>query len=267
MAFFILALVIAAIICGVMWRRPDARAAMSGAWQAGKAQAVREFRDGYDFAQQRLRRGDPSWKNPRRWLSWGLAGAFGAATTVAAANRIRREAWRGARERYRDWKDAQPVDAEIVAEQNGQVHTCLACGTVEVTWRFEMDPPGWYCASCATPAPDPDPRPDPDPAPEPDPDPHHPSDPDPEPDDHPWEDPPVQTEAAGLTSYANAHTELANELQSRMAGIESLAASMSDVLAEHSDLIGNSAVMQDLLNQAAGVAQQTAAQALQVANN
>jgi hypothetical protein len=264
MAFFVLALVVAAIICGIMWRRPDARAAASGAWQAGKAQAVREFRTGYDFAQQRLRRGDPSWKNPRRWLSWGLAGAFGAASTVAAANRIRREAWNGARDRYRAWKDAQPVDGDVVAEQAGPVHTCVVCGAVEVAWRFEMDPPGWYCASCATPVPDPDPRSDPDPEP----DPHHKSDPDPEPDDHPpLEDPPVQTEAAGLTSYANAHAELAAELQSRMAGIESLAASMSDVLAEHSDLIGNSAVMQDLLSQAAGVAQQTAAHALQVANN
>lgn len=77
----------------------------------------------------------------------------------------------------------------------------------------------------------------------------------------------MQTEAAGLTSYANAHSELAAELQSRMSGIESLAASMTGVLAEHSELIGNSAVMQDLLNQAAAVAQQTAQRALEVANN
>lgn len=230
MAALLFALIVAAIICGILWRRPDARAFAGGAWEAGKAQAVREFRDGYTFAQERLRRGDPSWRNPRRWLSWALAGAYGAGKTVAAANRIRREAWQAGRDRYREWQDAQPIDAEVVADD-----------------------------------PEPEPAPRPEPEPEPRPEPEN-TRPEPEPEIH-QEEPEVQTEAAGLTSYAAAHSDLAGELQSRMSGIENLAASMRDVLAEHSDLIGNSAVMQDLLNQAAGVAQQTAARALEVANN
>lgn len=73
MSLFLLALIVAAIICGILWRRPDARAVASGAWEAGKAQAAREFRDGYAFAQKRLRSGDPGWYNPRRWLSGALA--------------------------------------------------------------------------------------------------------------------------------------------------------------------------------------------------
>lgn len=242
MEFFLFSLVIAAIVCGIMWRRPDARAFAGGAWQAGKQQAVREFREGYDFAQQRLRAGNPSWKNPRRWTSWALAGAYGAAKTLAAATRIGKRAWRGGRDRYRDWKAAQPVDAEVV--------------DVEVV-PDEPETPQ------PAPAPEEQPSPDPDPTPD---DPPH-ADPEPGAETQPQEEPEVQTEAAGLTSYAAAHNDLANELQSRMSGIESLAASMTGVLAEHSDLIGNSAVMQDLLNQAASVAQQTAARALEVANN
>ena len=78
-------LVVAAAVCGIMWRRPDARAAVSGAWQAGKAQAVQEFRQGYQFAQSRLRAGNPGWKNPRRWVSAGLAAGYGTCATIAAA--------------------------------------------------------------------------------------------------------------------------------------------------------------------------------------
>ncbi|MEU8151825.1 hypothetical protein [Nonomuraea sp. NPDC048901] len=243
MSLFILALILAAVICGVMWRRPDARAVAAGAWQAGKAQAIREFRDGYDFAQHRLRAGDPSWKNPRRWTSWLLAGLYGIAKALTAANRIRRAAWLGARDRYAEWKAAQPIDGEVIDETDA-----------------ETDEP----------APDPDPQPDqPDPEQSDEPDSSE-DPPNTEPDQGPetdQEEPPVQTEAAGLTSYSAAHQQFASELRAQMSGSESLAASMADILAKHSDLIGDTAVLQDLLNQAAGVAQGIADRALAVANN
>lgn len=240
MILFILALVIAAVICGFLWRRPDARAAVSGAWQAGKAQAVREFRSGYQYAQQRLRAGNPRWYNPRRWASWGLSAGYGAAKTLAAANRIRRAAWGGGRDRYRAWKAAQPVDGEVIEQ-------IIA----------ETDKP-------ADPQPEPEQQPEQQPEQEPE------QQPDPGPDEGPQPDTEgsdMQTEAVGLTSYANAHQQFATELRSQMSGSESLAASMKDVLAEHSDLIGDTAVLQDLLNQAAGVAQRIADRALTVANN
>lgn len=245
MSLFILALILAAVICGIMWRRPDARAVAAGAWQAGKAQAIREFRDGYDYAQHRLRADDPSWKNPRRWTSWLLAVLYGVAKTLAAANRVRAAAWRGARDRYAEWKAAQPIDGEVIDEIDAE--------TGERT-------------------PDPDPQPD-------QPDPEQPDEPessedppntDPDPDKEPetdQEEPPVQTEATGLTSYAAAHQQFASELRAQMSGSESLAASMANILAEHSDLIGDTAVLQDLLNQAAGVADRIADRSIAVANN
>lgn len=77
----------------------------------------------------------------------------------------------------------------------------------------------------------------------------------------------MQTEATGLTSYANAHEELAAELRERVTGSESLAASMFGVLAEHSELIGKTAVLQDLLSQAAAVADEIAELSRKVASN
>ncbi|MFI7643763.1 hypothetical protein [Nonomuraea sp. NPDC049400] len=282
MILFILALVVAAIVCGIAWRRPDARAAVSGAWQAGKAQAVREFRDGYTFAQQQLRAGDPRWYSPRRWASWGLSTGYGAAKTLAAANRIRRAAWRGGKDGYRAWKDAQPVDAQEVVEQvivgpdkaefgdppvkgwtecprcgaritgiipgdEQDVWVTCPCGHKVCFYRAPNDPPDDW---------DKDPEP-PDSSSSKEPEPHHP----------PQEGTDVQTEATGLTSYAHAHQQFASELRAQMSGSESLAASMATILNEHSDLIGDTAVLQDLLNQAAGVADRIAERATTVANN
>lgn len=267
----ILALVVAALICGAIWRRPDARAAAAGAWTAGSAQAAREFRQGYSWAQDRLRRGDPKPYNPRRWASWLLAGAYGAATTIAAANRIRRAAWQGARARYQDWKDAQPVEAEVIEETEVTPNSCAGCGSHNVRWR-DQPPLGWYCDRCAhtrdrsdseQPAPeqpDPGPRSAPDPA-------GQPTQPEPTRAPDHQEGTTMQNEAQGLTTYAAAHTGLASELRERMSGSESLAASMSGVLSEHSDLIGKTAVLQDILNQAAGVADEIAALSTTVANN
>jgi hypothetical protein len=242
-SLFILALIIAAVVCGVMWRRPDARAVVSGAWAAGKAQAVREFRDGYTFAQRRLLADEPSWKNPRRWASWLLAVAYGLAKALAAANRIRAAAWRGARDRYAEWKAAQPVEAEVIEEIDVDPGKERADPDPDAEQPQEPDP------SADTP-PDDQPDPDPDRGPETD-----------------QEGPEMQTEASGLTSYAAAHQQFANELRTQMSGSESLAASMAGVLAEHSDLIGDTAVLQDLLNQAAGVADRIAERSIAVANN
>lgn len=252
MSLFILALIVAAIICGILWRRPDARAVASGAWEAGKAQAIAEFRDGYVFAQRRLRSGDPSWKNPRRWLSGVLGLAYGTAATVVAANRIRRAAWNGARSRYQKWKASQPVDGEVIEEI-----------LVKPDRQPDPDPQPERPADGEKPSSedDPDPKPEADPPPNPEPD------PDRGPKSQQEGTNTMQTEAAGLTSYAAAHAQFASELRTQMSGSESLAASMANILAQHSDLIGDTAVLQDLLNQAAGIADRIAERSNAVANN
>lgn len=273
MDLFLLALVVAALFCGgVLWRRPDARAAASGAWQAGSAQAVAEFRQGYSFAQERLRAGEPSWYNPRRWASWLLSGAYGTAKTIGASNRIRREAWQGGQAQYRAWKAAQPVDAEVI-EESTSVIRCPDCGAGNVRWWDRLDPPAWYCPTCGDrryQAQQAQPKTEEGPTEQtvPDDPPEDPPDDDPKPQhDNTEEGPKMQNEATGLTTYAAAHTGLAGELRERMSGSESLAASMSAVLAQHSDLIGKTAVLQDILNQAAGIADEIAALSLAVANN
>ncbi|TDD54615.1 hypothetical protein E1286_05345 [Nonomuraea terrae] len=249
MSIFLLSLLIAAIVCGgVLWRRPDARAAASGAWEAGKSQAVREFRDGYTFAQQKLRAGNPRAINPRRWASWGLAATYGACKTIAAANRIRRSAWDGGRDRYRQWKDSQPVDGEVieavVVKRDDQPAPPPATD--------QPAPEAQKPTSQPEPADDSKPQPEPAPSPEAEP---------------VQEGTEMQTEATGLTSYATAHQEFAQELRNQMSGSENLAASMAEILNENSDLLGETAQLQDLLNQAAGVAERIANRALEVANN
>ncbi len=71
----------------------------------------------------------------------------------------------------------------------------------------------------------------------------------------------VAQEATGLTTYAQAHQQIASELNSLSAASNNLAASMGDLLAQHSNLVGNAAVLQDLINQAAAVADQIASAA------
>jgi len=246
-SILLIALVVAAVVCVGLWKRPDARAAVAGGWQAGKAQAAREFRDGYRYAQKQLLAGNPSWKQPRRWLSGLLSVAYGAAQTLVAANRVRRAAWQGARSSYAAWKASQqPVDGEVIEEIAVTKPTADSSPQPEqaASPQDETDPQASPSnASSTTPC-------GPDQGPEPD-----------------QEGTTVQTEAAGLTSYANAHAQFASELRTQMSGSESLAASMAGILAEHSDLIGDTAVLQDLLNQAAGVAQRIADRALTVANN
>jgi hypothetical protein len=270
----ILSMILATLICGVMWRRPDARAAAAGAWQAGAAQAAREFREGYDFAQSRLRVGDPSWKNPRRWASAGLGVGYGTVVTLAAGGRIVHAAWRGARDRHREWQASRPVDAEIIeepAEPTVEPRRCGGCGSTDDVHPWtRFGPDAWYCLECGLRRVYEQRQPDPGEQPEPTPDPQPDTDPNPEPDPQPnqsQEEPDMQTEATGLTSYAAAHTQFAGELRAQMSGSENLAASMSGILAEHSDLIGQTAVLQDLLNQAATIADQIAERATEVANN
>ncbi|MFI7470530.1 hypothetical protein [Nonomuraea sp. NPDC049646] len=248
MSLFVLALIVAAVICGIAWRRPDARAFASGAWQAGKRQAIREFSDAYQFAQQRLLASNPRSYNPRRWASWLLAGIYGTCKTLAAANRVRRAAWRGARDRYQEWKDRQPVDGEVVEEIAVEPDTPVSDPAPPAP---DAEPSRPACEDNPSPAPQPDSAPVPDSGTG--------ADQEGQPD--------MQTEAAGLTSYANAHQQFAVELRGQIGGSESLAASMAGILAEHSDLIGDTAILQDLLNQAAGVADRIAERSIAVANS
>lgn len=275
MSALLFSLLIAAIICGWMWKSPASRAAVSGAWNAGAEQARVEFREGYQYAQAKLREGNPRLRNPKRWLSWALAGAWGAGHAIGATGRIVGSAANGGRKRYSDWKAAQPVEAEVVEEVETEVEQplvfrCSACGQDGAWFWGAAVPPAFYCRPCGTarvPAPEPaeahedeqgedqqDQQPEPI---------------DPEQHDNPdsQEEPEMQHEAAGLTSYAAAYTGLASEARERMSGVEGLASSMASILAEHSHLIGEAAVIQDLLNQVAGRADALASAALTVANN
>lgn len=72
-------------------------------------------------------------------------------------------------------------------------------------------------------------------------------------------------EATGLTSYSQAHEQIAQQLNDLAITSNNLVASMGDTLAQHSNLIGNAAVLQDLLNQAANIAAQIAKDAAAVA--
>ncbi|MEV0617531.1 hypothetical protein AB0I81_29715 [Nonomuraea sp. NPDC050404] len=128
MTMLILALVVAALITGViLWRRPDARAVAGGAWKAGRTQAATEFRQGYkatrdayDQAQKALRgRG-----TKRARVASGLlellgvtvvtAGGtvYGAAKTIGATRRILVEAAKGGQAAYKTLE----VEAEVIEE-------------------------------------------------------------------------------------------------------------------------------------------------------
>jgi hypothetical protein len=278
MSVVIVSLLVAAVVCGALWRRPDARAALGGAWQAGRAQAAAEFRQGYQFTQARLRAGDPSWKNPRRWVSAGLATGYGTAATIAAANRIRRAAIEGARERRQQWQRSRLIDAEVIedievvkepektGEDSADCPRCSGRGGMTVICMCRPTTVV-YPPQPAEPQPREDAQPeDPQPDPQPEQTPVSPTDQAAPEHNHPQEET-MQTEATGLTSYAHAHEQLANELRQQVSGSESLAASMSNVLAEHSTLIGDTAVLQDLLTQAAAVADRIAANSHAIANN
>ncbi|GGO63281.1 hypothetical protein GCM10012289_09950 [Nonomuraea cavernae] len=299
----ILALVLAALFTGViLWRRPDARTATkavtSGSWQAGRAQAATEFRDGYrathdayDRAQKALQgRG-----TKRARLTSGLlellgvtvvtagGAVYGAAKAIGATQRILVEAAKGGLEAYKTLEVEAEVIDDVVHEDptyavppvaNGAklitntiiiaTTECEKCGTKHsVMLQAGQDKSVTKCScgqelrfSRAVPA-EPNTQsktqagidnPGAGQAPQPE-----------------GPDMSISQEATGLTSYAMAHEQIAQQLNDLSVTSNNLVASMGDTIAQHSALIGNAAVLQDLLNQAASVATQIAKDAAAVA--
>ena len=283
MSALLFSMALAALICGAMWTRPGVRAAAGGAWRAGWDQACREFRQGYEWAQARLRAGNPTPRDFRWWVSAVLATVYGACKVCGAAGRVGHAAWQGGRDSYRRWKESRPVDAEVVNEGENPAPTAAAAGRADTT---TADTTAGSTGSAATGGAAPRPATAPTSGPAPDPagpapssttyaEPTIPTLPDPIPALPPGtgstvttkEDLTMQTEATGLTSYASAFDDLAADLGQKTTAIDALVASMQDVLAQHSDLVAPTAHIQDLLNQAAAVAGQIAELARKVAAN
>ena len=272
MSALLFSMALAALICGAMWARPGVRAAGVGAWRAGWDQACREFRQGYEWAQARLRAGNPTPRNFRWWVSAGLATVYGACKVCGAAARVGRAAWQGGRDSYRRWKESRPVDAEVVDEEPAP--TAAAAGGAAATAAAGDGGATPRPADTPTTEPIPDPA-GPAPSSTTCAEPTTPTLPDPIPALPPGtgstvttkEDLTMQTEATGLTSYASAFDDLAADLGQKTTAIDALVASMQDVLAQHSDLVAPTAHIQDLLNQAAAVAGQIAELARKVAAN
>ncbi|MEV4749106.1 hypothetical protein AB0K21_22230 [Streptosporangium sp. NPDC049248] len=271
MSAVIFALVLAGLITGAtitVRRRPVYRAAARGAWKAGARQTRQEFRAGYartrtvyDRAQKKLRKRGT---RRARVLSFVLetlgvtlvtagGAVYGAAVTIGAAGRVAREATRGARREYQSYRDAVEVEAVEVTPASpekpapadpapGQPETPAQPQASEQA-EPEQDP-----AAPQPPSTTPDPGATPDTTTE-------------------GSTTMAQSEASGLTSYSQAHADMAAELQDLINSSQSLAGSMSDVLADHSDLIGDTATLQDLLVQAQNVAQQLADRAAAVASS
>lgn len=261
MSALLFSMALAALICGAMWTRPGVRAAGVGAWRAGWDQACREFRQGYEWAQARLRAGNPTPRDFRWWVSAGLATVYGTCKVCGAAGRVGHAAWQGGRDSYRRWKESRPVDAEVVDEEPAPTAAGDGGATPRPADTPTTDPtpdPAGQAPSSTTNA-----------------EPATPTLPDPIPALPPGtgstvttkEEPTMQTEATGLTSYASAFDDLAADLGQKTTAIDALVASMQDVLAQHSDLVVPTAHIQDLLNQAAAVAGQIAELARKVAAN
>ncbi|WP_219470142.1 hypothetical protein [Nonomuraea rhizosphaerae] len=281
MIMLILALVVAAAVTGViLWRRPDARTAAkavtAGAWRSGRTQAATEFRNGYtatrdayDRAQKALQgRGTKR----ARALSAGLellgvtavtAGGtvYGAAKIIGAARRIIVEAAKGGRHAYRTLE----VEAEVVhddptyetppAPDGGRLitntiiiatDTCQKCGaTHSVMLHPGQDKAAIRCA-CGQELRFTRAAPEPNTQAKQRAETHNTgTEQAPQPEGNTMS---VAQEATGLTSYALAHEQMAQELSSLAATSNNLVASMGDLLAQHSDLVGNAAILQDLLN-------------------
>ncbi|WP_433235630.1 hypothetical protein ACQPYK_25680 [Streptosporangium sp. CA-135522] len=278
MSAIILALIVAGLITGAtitLRRRPAYRAAARGAWNAGVKQTRKEFRAGYartravyDRTQKQLRKRRTRRARVASFLLGALGvtlvtaggAVYGAAVTIGATGRVVREATRGGRREYRSYRDAievEVVEAEEVVPATpkkpapGPAPAPAEQPKPETLAEPQASDPAEPAQAPAAPQPpsaNPDPGATPDTTTE-------------------GTTPMAQTEASGLTSYAQAHAELANELQDMITASQSLAGSMSDVLADHSDLIGDTATLQDLLAQAQSVAQQIADRAAAVASS
>ncbi|MFF0771013.1 hypothetical protein ACFYUK_19160 [Nonomuraea wenchangensis] len=253
MTMLLFALVLAALITGViLWRRPDARSKAkaltsdartitASAWKAGRTQAATEFRQGYKATRDAYDRAQKALQGrgtKRARLASGLlellgvtvvtAGGtvYGAAKTLGAARRIVLEAARGGRDAYKTIE----VEAVVVGE-------------VEETSPDATPPPAAPAETITQAKPNAgEDSPDAEQAPQPEGTP----------------DMSVTQQATGLTSYALAHTQMASELNDLVNTSNALVASMGDLLAQHSHLIGNAAVLQDLMRQASNVASQIA---------
>ncbi|MEV0151479.1 MULTISPECIES: hypothetical protein [unclassified Nonomuraea] len=280
--------------------RAAAKAVTAGAWKAGQAQAATEFRNGYKATRQAYDRAQKALQGrgtKRARVASGLlellgvtvvtaGGAFyGAAKTIGAARRIVLEAVKGGRAAYATLEVEAEVIGEVEQAADDVVHDdptyvgqpvanggrlitntiiiatteCERCGAehsvmlqpsqdsttkkcdcgqelrftrtpvetnTQAKTQAEIDNPG------AEQAPQPE-----------------------------GTDMAVAQEATGLTSYSLAHTQMANDLNGLVNTSNALVASMGDLIAQHSHLLGNAAVLQDLLRQAASVAEQIAADA------
>ncbi|MEQ4723737.1 hypothetical protein [Nonomuraea sp. B19D2] len=302
MMMVILALVLAGLISGViLWRRPKARTAAkavtAGAWKSGRAQAAAEFRNGYKATRDAYDRAQKALQGHgtkrARAVSAVLellgvtvvtagGAVYGAAKTIGAAQRILVEAARGGRDAYKTLE----VEAEVVKDvvhddptyvvppvaNGGKLITntiiiatteCEKCGAKHsVMLQPGQDKSVAKCecgqelhftraaptetntqaqrqASTDNPSAEQAPQPE--------------------------GTPMAAQEATGLTSYSQAHEEIAQQLMQLSVTSNNLVASMGDTIAQHSNLIGNAAVLQDLLNQAANLAAQIAKDAAAVA--
>ncbi|MFG1709270.1 hypothetical protein ACFLIM_39370 [Nonomuraea sp. M3C6] len=299
MMMVILALVVAALIAGViLWRRPDARAVAAGAWKAGRKQAATEFRNGYKATRQAYDRAQKALQQRgtkrARAMSAVLellgvtvvtagGAVYGAAKTIGATQRIIVEAAKGGRDAYKTLEvEAEVIDEVVHTDDQTYVAPPVADGTKLLTntiiiattecekcgakhsvmiqagqnsavtkcdcgqeLRFSRAAPAEANTQAQTQAATDNPGAEQAPQPE-------------------GTDMAAQ-EATGLTSYSQAHEQIAQQLNALSVTSNNLVASMGDTIAQHSNLIGNAAVLQDLLNQAASIAAQIAKDAAAVA--
>lgn len=273
----LLALLLAALLCSlILWRRPDTRSAAIGAWKAGADQAAAEFRDGYQAlrgtyrnTRKQLLDGNPSWKEPRRWLAAGLALTWGTASlaggilygtgkTIAAGGRILVSAYQGMAAAYAAYQDehAEPIELEVIQDTQ---HVCRDCASPHAVHYPDRDPPGWYCRPCAArrtnldqAAPDDEAASAP-PAPEE----HHQSP----------KEPTMTVEANGLASLIVWCDSEAAAQAGRVSSSDNVKGNMLSALAGHGEIITLLSAYQDTVALAKTQADQLAEAVRALANN
>ncbi|TMR97508.1 hypothetical protein [Nonomuraea basaltis] len=110
----LLILIVAALATSLIFK--PSRAAVTSGWQAGAAQARKEFLDGYERGQRHLNRPDVG--RFSHLLSEALATAYGVALTARGAVRVAAAFGRGAAGGYRDHKAAsEVVEPEAVRDR------------------------------------------------------------------------------------------------------------------------------------------------------
>ncbi|MFI6485276.1 hypothetical protein ACIBH1_45710 [Nonomuraea sp. NPDC050663] len=197
----LLVLAVTSAVCALLWKRPAARAAASGAWRAGRTTAAadgkaayRVVRGGYQAKRRELLDGNPSWKEPRRWLAAAMALLYGvgvAALSVTAfplvglamLAHILVEAGKGAHQAHAEWKAAQPIDADVLDDQHvpwwergrnaWKGWKSTFSGGIPTDPPVPPETPRTYEPPLPPDPPKPDPRPEPDLPSAPQPDPEH----------------------------------------------------------------------------------------------